>query len=317
MESFSPERFSLLIVDDIGHNLQLLETILERAKYRVVRATNGERALEQIERKAPDLILLDLMMPGMDGLQVCRILKADDRYREIPIIFLTANNESKNLIEAFQSGAVDYITKPFNVLELLARVKTHLELKHAKDQLQQALRELEQLVLTDPLTRVSNRRHLYQVAEMEIARTRGYNYPFSALILDIDRFKQVNDTYGHLVGDEVLQSVASIVKNTLRQEDCLARFGGEEFVVLLPHTDSSGAIAVANRIRDLIASSSIVIGGKEIAVTASIGVATFGFDDRDLDDLLNRADEALLNAKRQGRDRCVLHLANLDSSAVV
>lgn len=317
MEPFSPERFSLLIVDDIGYNLQLLETILERAKYRVVRATNGERALEQIERKVPDLILLDLMMPGMDGLQVCRILKANARYREIPIIFLTANNESKNLIEAFGSGAVDYITKPFNVLELLARVKTHLELKHAKDQLQQALRDLEQLVLTDPLTRVSNRRHLYRVAEMEIARTRGYQYPFSVLLLDIDRFKQVNDTYGHLVGDEVLQSVASLVKNILRQEDCLARFGGEEFVVLLPHTDSSGAIAAADRIRRLIASSSIVIGGKPISVTASIGVATFQFDDRDLDDLLNRADEALLNAKRQGRDRCVLHLANLDNPAIV
>jgi diguanylate cyclase (GGDEF)-like protein len=319
MEAFSPERLVVLIVDDISHNLQLLESVLKREKYDIVPANNGKQALETVmtATRPPDLILLDLMMPGMDGLEVCRILKTDDRYRDIPIIFLTANNESKNLIEAFRAGAVDYITKPFNMLELLARVKTHLELKHARDQLKKALQELEQLALTDPLTRVPNRRHLYQIAEREMARARRYNYPFSLLMVDIDRFKQVNDTYGHLAGDEVLQSVAAIIRHTLRREDSFARFGGEEFVVLLPGTDTGAAVTVADRIRHLIAMSRPIVQSRPISVTVSIGIATFQYGDRDLDGLLGRADQALFAAKNQGRDRCVIHAANLGNSLAV
>jgi diguanylate cyclase (GGDEF)-like protein len=307
MEAFSPEKFLVLSVDDIGHNLQLLGTILERAGYETTFALSGSQALELLKTRQPDLILLDLMMPGMDGLEVCRILKASPNYQEIPIIFLTASSESKHLVEAFSAGAVDYITKPFNVPELLARVKTHLELKYAKDQLKKALTELEKQALTDPLTQVPNRRHLYQIAEREIARTRRYNYPFSSLIIDIDHFKQVNDNYGHFVGDEVLRSVAIMIKNSLRREDFFARFGGEEFVVLLPGTDTNSAMCVANRIRHLITASSLEIQSRSITITISIGVATFGFADRNLDGLLERADEALLAAKNQGRDRCVVH----------
>jgi diguanylate cyclase (GGDEF)-like protein len=247
------------------------------------------------------------MMPGMDGLEVCRILKNSPHSQEIPVIFLTASNESKHLVEAFSAGAVDYITKPFNVPELLARVKTHLELKYAKDQLKQALTELARQALTDPLTQVPNRRHLYQIAEREIARTRRYNYPFSSLIIDNDRFKQVNDNYGHLIGDEVLKGVAAIIKNSLRREDFFARFGGEEFVVLLPGTDTQSALCVANRIRHLITFAPLLIQGQSIAITVSIGIATYDFANCNLDGLLERADNALLTAKNQGRDRCVVH----------
>jgi diguanylate cyclase (GGDEF)-like protein len=310
MEAFSPEKFLVLSVDDISHNLQLLGTILERVGYETSFALSGSQALELLKTRQPDLILLDLMMPGLDGLEVCRILKSSPHYQEIPIIFLTASSESKHLVEAFSAGAVDYITKPFNVPELLARVKTHLELKHAKDQLKKALTEIERQALTDPLTQVPNRRHLYQIAEREIARTRRYNYPFSSLIIDIDRFKQVNDNYGHFVGDEVLRNVAAMIKNSLRREDFFARFGGEEFVVLLPSTDTKSAICVANRIRHLIATSSLVVQAKSIAITVSIGIATYSFADRDIDGLLERADEALLTAKNQGRNRWVIH--NID-----
>jgi diguanylate cyclase (GGDEF)-like protein len=313
METFSPEKFLVLSVDDISHNLQLLGTILERAGYETTFALSGSQALELLKTQQPDLILLDLMMPGMDGLEVCRILKSSPNYQEIPIIFLTASSESKHLVEAFSAGAVDYITKPFNVPELLARVKTHLELKYAKDQLKQALTELERQALTDPLTQVPNRRHLYQIAEREIARTRRYNYPFSSLIIDIDCFKQVNDNYGHLSGDEVLCSVAAMIKNSLRREDFFARFGGEEFVVLLPGTDTNSALCVANRIRYLIATSHLVVQAQSIPITVSIGIATFGFADHNLDGLLERADEALLTAKNQGRNRCVVH--NVDLTA--
>lgn len=310
MEAFSPEKFLVLSVDDISHNLQLLGTILERAGYETTFALSGSQALELLKTRQPDLILLDLMMPGMDGLEVCRILKNSPHSQEIPVIFLTASNESKHLVEAFSAGAVDYITKPFNVPELLARVKTHLELKYAKDQLKQALSELARQALTDPLTQVPNRRHLYQIAEREIARTRRYNYPFSSLIIDIDRFKQINDNYGHLIGDEVLKGVAAMIKNSLRREDFFARFGGEEFVVLLPGTDTQSALCVANRIRHLITVAPLLIQGQSITITVSIGIATYDFADCNLDGLLERADNALLTAKNQGRDRCIVHRAD-------
>jgi diguanylate cyclase (GGDEF)-like protein len=317
MEAFFPEKSLILLIDDSSYDLHLFRSILEGAKYEVISAVIVQQALEQIESQQPDLILLDLMMPRINGLEVCRLLKTDDRYRDIPVIFLTASHESEHLIEAFQIGAVDYITKPFNTPELLARVKIHLELKHAKDQLKKALGELEYLALTDSLTHIPNRRHLYQIAEREFARASRYHSPFSILMLDIDHFKQVNDRYGHLIGDEVIRSVATIIQNSLRREDCVARFGGEEFVILLPGTDTPSAMVVANWISGLIASVSFANPTHSIAVTVSIGIATFRRDDRDLDSLLGRADKALLCAKRQGRDRCIVHSADLDTGATV
>ena len=307
---FNPGQFLILVVDDINKNLQLIGEILDDKGYDTTFATSGQQALARIETIQPDLILLDLMMPKMNGLQVCEQLKANPQYQEIPIIFLTASTETEHLLQAFAGGAVDYITKPFKVPELLARVKLHLELKHTKDQLKKALQELEKLAGTDSLTGVANRRQLTIATEKELSRVRRYGHSFSMLLLDIDHFKQVNDTYGHPVGDRVIVTMTDTIQSLLRRGDSLGRLGGEEFVVLLPHTNSDKALLVAERIRQRVAQIAITVPEATIYITVSIGVATYLESDRSIDNILKRADDALYEAKNQGRDRVVLSPAN-------
>lgn len=200
---FEPESFLILVVDDVTKNLQLVMEILEQIGYETTFATGGKKALERLETVKPDLILLDLMMPDMGGLEVCQILKADPRYQKIPVIFLTASNEQENLIDAFEKGAVDYVTKPFHSAELLARVRTHLELKQARDDLHEAYEVLESLVVVDPLTGVANRRAIDAFAQEEYERAKRYKTEFSVLMIDLDHFKKVNDIYGHYIGMNV------------------------------------------------------------------------------------------------------------------
>jgi diguanylate cyclase (GGDEF)-like protein len=312
MTSFCPEQFLILVVDDINQNLSVIGSILEEVGYDTTFATSGEQALERVQMARPDLILLDLMMPGMNGLDVCEALKADLTLAELPIIFLTASQEKEHLLQAFDKGAVDYVTKPFNAPELLARVRTHLELKYTRDRLQKSLQEqarlaqeLEKLANIDPLTEVWNRRHLLELAEREFHRADRYQRPFSVLMLDIDHFKTINDTYGHAVGDEALKLMAKTVLQTLRKTDYFGRFGGEEFVAFLPETDLETAIAVAERIRLALAEIAIPIDLSLIHMTVSIGVATHQVRDDSLDNLLKRSDTALYKAKKQGRNQAV------------
>ena len=310
MAEFNPEQFLILAVDDVNRNLQVIGEILDDTGYDTTFATSGQQALERIKTVQPDLILLDLMMPNMNGLQVCEQLKANSQYQEIPIIFLTASNETDHLIQAFAGGAVDYITKPFKVPELLARVKLHLELKHTKDQLKKALKELEKLAGTDSLTGVANRRQLTIAAEKELSRVSRYGHSFSLLLVDIDHFKLVNDTYGHQVGDRAIVTMTNTIQSLLRKGDSLGRLGGEEFVVLLPHTNSDKALLVAERIRQRVAQIPIPVPKATIHITISIGVATYLESDRSIDNILKRADDALYEAKNQGRDRVILSPAN-------
>lgn len=303
MKPFNPEQFLVLVVDDISQNLQVVADILEDVGYDTTFATSGEQALERIAIAQPHLILLDLMMPGMDGFQVCNRLKNDPKLAEIPVIFITASNEKHHLIEAFEQGAVDYITKPFNPPELLARVRTHLELKHTQDQLRQCLKELEKLATTDDLTDIWNRRHISELAQQEFNRTCRYNRPFSLLMLDIDTFKTVNDTYGHGVGDQILKIIAKTVLSSLRTVDYFGRWGGEEFVIILPETDGKTAINVAERLRECIAQTVIPVGEQSMQITVSIGVASYQSGDKTIEDILHRADQSLYQAKNQGRNQ--------------
>lgn len=307
MKAFIPENFLILIVDDINQNLQVIGSMLDQVGYATTFALSGQQALDRLTKTKPDMILLDLMMPDLNGLQVCRILKDDPTYKDIPIIFLTASQEHRHLLQAFEVGAVDYVTKPFNAPELLARVRTHLELKHTKDQLKESLMELEQIATTDPLTGVPNRRYLLAFAEKEISRARRYKCDLSLLIMDIDHFKQVNDTYGHAIGDDVLKLVAQTTVKGLRKEDCFGRFGGEEFVILLPHTETRFALEAAQRIRQTIADLSFTVAGKQLSISVSIGIASYQPSDCNLDALLKRADDALFEAKRRGRNRVLVH----------
>lgn len=299
---FEPESFLILVVDDVTKNLQLVMEILEQIGYETTFATGGKKALERLETVKPDLILLDLMMPDMGGLEVCEILKADPRYQKIPVIFLTASNEQESLIDAFEKGAVDYVTKPFHSAELLARVRTHLELKQARDDLHQAYEVLERLVVIDPLTEVANRRAIDAFAKEEYDRAQRYKTCFSVLMIDLDYFKKVNDTYGHYIGDECLKIVAEKLNDSLRELDKFGRFGGEEFVAILPETDLTEAIKVAERLR--IAVSQFVADIKDFSasLSVSIGVSAFQEKDKAPMDVFIRADQALYEAKEMGRN---------------
>jgi diguanylate cyclase (GGDEF)-like protein len=261
-----------------------------------------------VQSAKPDLILLDLMMPEITGIEVCKTLKSDRLYHNLPIIFLTASNEQNDLVKAFEEGAVDYITKPFQKYELLARVKTHLELKQIRDQLEKAYSQLESLVSTDYLTGISNRRHLFQLGEKEFSRARRYHRPLSVLMLDLDHFKKINDTYGHDIGDETLKIVARTIKDCLRSVDGFGRFGGEEFVVFLPETEIEAAGKVGDRIRQAIAAMSIQIEEATVQVTISVGVASMTEQDQALYHILKRADRALFQAKHQGRNQVVTNI---------
>lgn len=302
---FNPHNFLVLVVDDITQNLQVLGDVLDQVGYDVTFAKNGEQALERSKLAQPDLILLDLMMPNMSGLEVCQQLKSDPLLCEIPVIFLTASEEKDNLLDAFNQGAVDYITKPFSTPELLARVRVHLELKHTKDELIKTAAAFEKLAITDPLTGISNRRHLMSIAESEYQSSINYQRCFSVIMLDIDHFKKINDTYGHIVGDQVLQKMTQEVQSLLRKGDSLGRFGGEEFAIILPEADLKTALQIAERLRQGISNLSIPIENLnlEIKITISLGVTTYRKEDEKLDDIWKRADDALYKAKAKGRNK--------------
>ncbi|MGB3514597.1 MAG: diguanylate cyclase [Microcoleaceae cyanobacterium] len=312
-ESFNPKQFLILVVDDVATNLKLLRVILEPIGYSLTFAMGGHQALERVTVFKPDLILLDLMMPEMDGLEVCQRLKSNPKYADIPIIFLTANYDKTNLITAFELGAIDYISKPFNHAELLARVRNHLLLKYTIDrlkatqiELQNALTEIREIANTDPLTGILNRRSLFEIANQEFNRVNRYNLPFSILLLDLDHFKQVNDNYGHLVGDMALCAVVKKINQGIRKVDFLGRYGGEEFIAVLPETNAEQALILAERIRELVASSSIDIEKESLKLTLSIGVTSYHPNDRSIEDMISRADKGVYQAKKLGRNKCCL-----------
>ncbi len=300
---YKPEDFLILVVDDINRNLQLVVEILDGFGYSTTFANSGIQALERVKMAKPDLILLDLMMPEMNGIQVCQVLKSQQIYTDIPVIFLTASNEENDLLQAFEQGAVDYIIKPCRPSELLARVKTHLELKRTRDELKKAYQELEKLANTDPLTGLANRRALFEVCEREFERAQRYYHPFSILMLDLDHFKRINDNFGHSVGDLALRITAQTIFEQLREVDLVGRFGGEEFIIILPETQIEDAIIVAQRICRTISQLSLPVQDKTVTITVSIGVATYTNGDRNIDMIIQRADQALYKAKHKGRNR--------------
>ncbi|HIK38620.1 MAG TPA: diguanylate cyclase [Geminocystis sp. M7585_C2015_104] len=302
MSSYNPKNCLILAVDDNLLSRALLENILQAEGYRTKIMADSEEVLVYLEYHNPDLILLDLVMPKIDGLRLCRQIKSNPKCKDIPIIFITASEEKENLLQAFKIGAVDYITKPFHPQELLARVRTHLDLKFTRDELRKALRELEKLATTDELTGVANRRHFSSIAEREFNLAKRQKRHFSILVLDIDFFKKINDTYGHAAGDYVIKSVACYCNQTIRKEDILARWGGEEFIILLPETALQDAVRTACRLREGIANLNLEFDSHPIAVTVSIGVSYFHEADASLNDTIIRGDQALYRAKNLGRN---------------
>lgn len=290
----------ILIVDDTSANIMALGQEL-KADYKVFIATTGEAALEKALSNPPDLILLDIMMPGMDGYEVCMNLKARHETRNIPVIFITAKTAEEEETRGLEVGAVDYITKPFRLPIVRARVKTHLELKRKSD-------ILESLSSRDGLTGMYNRRQFDSVFAAEWKRALRNGRFLSVILLDVDFFKLYNDHYGHLSGDDCLKRLSSAFPAVLRRaSDFAARYGGEEFGVLLPEIDPEGVVRIAENLRHAVADMRIDHAHSMAApyVTVSIGAAsTIPVSGMTSRLLLETADNALYEAKGDGRNQC-------------
>ncbi|MGE4318453.1 MAG: diguanylate cyclase [Deferribacterales bacterium] len=300
----------ILVVDDNPQNLKVLGNILkENTKYGLAFAMNGYEALEFINSNTPDMILLDIMMPEMDGYEVCQKIKSDPDTANIPVIFITAKTEPEDIVKGFKAGGVDYVTKPFHEAELLMRIHTHLELKMSRDLLEQRNRELteayekiEQLALTDSLTGLANRRNIMNQMAIEVSRCGRNGSNFSLIMGDIDFFKKINDSYGHDTGDHVLKVLALIMQENLRQQDIISRWGGEEFLIMLPYTDLNKAVAVAEKLREAVKNTPLSYAGEKFSVTMTFGVSQFD-KNLGLEKAIKKADDALYLGKHTGRDK--------------
>ncbi len=300
---------TVLIVDDSPVNIQMLGQLL-KDEWNVKVATNGKTALNiATSEDPPDLILLDVMMPEIDGYKICQILKASDDTKDIPIIFVTAMSQQEDEAKGLELGAIDYITKPYNISIVKARVRNHLELKHYRDLLKDAS-------LIDGLTGIPNRRRFDEVLKSEWKRAFRDKKPISVLMADIDYFKRYNDHYGHLEGDECLKRVAECLQNTLkRPADLAARFGGEEFVGILPATTAEGALKIAETYRESVEALQVEHQESPISdyVTISVGVATImPSEEQGEEKLVRRADDALYEAKEAGRNQVKGNAPSID-----
>lgn len=300
---------SILIIDDSDKVREQIVNTLESVSIcdNFLQARDGLEGFKTlIDNPKIDLILCDLEMPRMDGFKFITMVRSRDDLKNIPVIILTARETRELKIKGLEQGASDYVTKPFDQGELVARVKVQLKLKLLQDELKRSNEMLKELSNTDPLTQLFNRRYMMEVLEREIHRTARKGSPISMLLMDIDHFKKVNDTYGHQLGDVVLVNVANISKKHLRTYDVAARYGGEEFVAILPETPLDEALAVAERIRLATQQASFSNKLQTLKITVSIGVATFPMSGLDsVDDLIRVADEGLYRAKSEGRNRVV------------
>lgn len=298
--------YSILIIDDTKSvRQQILDTLHNAGLFSdYFEATNGLEGLKILLNEKIDVVLCDVEMPGMDGFKFLAMVNAREDLQDIPILLLTSHEAMETKVKGLEQGASDYLTKPFSPEELLARVKVHLKIKALQDDLRANNQLLQKLAQTDPLTELHNRRHMMETLEAEFDRSSRIGSPFALLMVDLDHFKQVNDSYGHQLGDKVLQSIAWEIKGSLRQYDSAARFGGEEFALLLPETALKGANLVAERLRQSINDIEFAGPLSGLQMTVSIGIATIPSDNvRSVSDLIRLADDALYAAKHNGRNR--------------
>jgi len=303
----------ILVVDDHPDNVEIIEARLVSRGFTVETASNGQEALDCVYENPPHLILLDVMMPLIDGYEVSRRIKNDPNLPFIPIILVTARDSTQDKVDGLDAGAEDYLTKPINFPELEARVRSMLRIKRLQDELDQKNRELEdvnrklkKLSITDGLTELFNHRHVHELLHEEFERSRRSGDPIAVAMLDLDRFKQVNDTYGHPTGDVILYETARILRETAREIDMIGRYGGEEFIAILPGASEQAAASFAERVRERVEGHVFRDDATEVRMTMSAGVAShpeFSVDNPDL--LLKRADEALYAAKEGGRNRVI------------
>lgn len=305
------ERATILIVDDEISNIEIMNAVLEDT-YEVCFATSGEQAIDVARAALPDLILLDVLMPGIDGYDVCRSLKKDRLLADVPVIFTTGLTDREAEERGLLLGAIDYVRKPIDPVILSARVRNHIEMKQMRDQ-------LAEMAVTDALTGLSNRRHLEKMLDIETARLARSGEWLSVIMIDIDFFKSFNDTYGHVAGDRCIAMVASALNRAARRaSDLTARYGGEEFACVLPNTDHAAAMKVAQDIRTQVQALAIPHMASSINphVTVSVGVASARcFPGMSATQWIENADRQLYLSKAGGRDMIAGHAFSLDESS--
>ncbi len=291
MNKKTQQKHTILIVDDDPNILHMLEMFLGKREFQILTAQNGREALERMEMERPDLIICDIMMPEMDGYELRRKILGDDRFRFIPFIFLSAKGKPIDVVKGMEMKVDDYITKPFDYAVFLARVSAIL----------QRYQELNKLIHYDALTGLYNRRAIEDYLKQELERVKRYRRQMSLLMLDLDFFKNINDTYGHDFGDRVLVAIANVLRTNIRELDFAGRFGGEEFLVIMPETDIKESAFVAERLREAV--ELMHFEKSDLKVTISGGLATAPKDGMTGDALLKKADMALYMAKEKGRNR--------------
>lgn len=293
----------ILAVDDDLESLKLITKALSWDGYQVETASSGKEALEKISKIKPHLVLMDVNMPGLNGIETLMFLRGSEEY--ISILFVSASSDSEDVIRGLDAGADDYICKPYNPLELMARIRCHLRIKDIRDQLKQANLKLKDLADTDDLTGLYNMRSLYQKLDYEIERAHRYDRAVAVVMMDLDNFKYVNDNHDHLFGSHVISRVGKIIKENMRKVDFGARYGGDEFLVVLTETNIEGAKKFCERIRTEIAAYLFKNDIYQHQLTVSVGCAITSIGSHSVDSktLVRYADRALYEAKEKGRNQ--------------
>ena len=316
------EKVPILVVDDLPQNIMALEAVIADKGFDVITASSGKDAVRLSLKHDFALILLDVQMPGMSGFEVARLIRSNPKTNHFPIIFVTAGmKDLLSQVEGYETGAVDYLIKPFEPVILCSKVQVFRELYLQRKVIERFYNNLEQLVeertselkeanrtishqaATDYLTELYNRRYFNECLTAALSAARRHTYPLAMIMIDLDNFKRVNDTHGHSAGDLVLKRFASLLRDMIRTEDVAARWGGEEFIILLSHTVSDAAAALAERIRSAFEQQSD--SSSRFFLSASFGVVQLQEND-DADTLIRRADTALYQAKHEGRNRVVV-----------
>ncbi|MHB8156609.1 MAG: response regulator [Desulfocucumaceae bacterium] len=303
-KSLSSYRSHILIVEDDERIRNICKWILDAGGYVVDIVPDGGEAQKYLKAAVPDLILLDLMLPDINGLDLVKKLKLDPATQDIPVIIITALDDMKTKVKSFNTGVDDYLVKPVKSLELLARVKVNIRKHLAQQELKYSLSQTFQQSITDPLTGLCNRQYLSTVMDRELALFKRQGRLFSLMIMDIDNFKLVNDNLGHLSGDRVLTQAAQILKDEIRTSDLAVRYGGDEFIIVFCDTREDKALATAQRIREAVENKKF-LEGQEQKITVSIGLTQASAQDNTGEDIIKRADEAMYQAKRGGKNRVV------------
>jgi two-component system cell cycle response regulator len=303
--------FSVLVADDSSVYRKLVEHALAEDSCSVSFASSGHQAIEVLEREHPDLVITDWMMPDLTGIELCQRIRTNAESAYTYVIILTSNAEKENVVKGLSAGADDYLTKPFDRNELLARVHVGRRLIDLHRQIEAKNKLLEELALTDPLTGLPNRRAIEDWSARQLSGAARHGFPMWVVLMDLDHFKSVNDSYGHDAGDTVLKKFGEVLRANTRLSDISGRIGGEEFLLVLTHADESSVVVVLDRIRKQLAAERFEWNGSAINVTASFGVAGFsGKKAPEFKKLLKQADAALYRAKDLGRNRIELEPVN-------